>query len=491
MDKRKKTDKKKAGNAEKGTGAKKEAGTKKELYRVMYLFCAMFLLMCGYLSWFLLFESRDVINNPYNLRQENLGKKIVRGNILAADGEILAQTLVTEDGQESRFYPYGEQFAHVVGYSQRGRTGLEQKYNFELLTSDIPFYEKVYREFADLKKPGNQLITTLSVKLQQTLCEAMGDRRGAAVVLEPSTGKLLAMVSVPGFDPNMIATQWDELTGRDNTDSVLINRASQGLYPPGSTFKIVTALEYMRENPSAAEDFTFTCSGIFSYNNAEINCYHGKAHGTLDFTGAFAKSCNGAFASIGSTLSLPEYISLCDSLLFNTELPFPLACEKSSFALTQEAPDWELLQTVIGQGKTEITPLHNALLASAIANGGVLMKPYIVSELQNAYGSSIKKYLPTVYGRLMTAEEAAALTNLMTACVTDGTGHAVQSATYTSAGKTGTAEWEEGKESHAWYIGFAPAENPEIAVSIILEEAGTGSEKAAPIAKKVFDAYFE
>ena len=485
MEKRKKTDKKKKGTAEKGTG------TKKEIYRMMYLFCALFLLMCGYLSYFLLFESRDVINNPYNLRQENLGKKIVRGNILAADGEILAQTLVTEDGQEARFYPYGEQFAHVVGYSLRGRTGLEQKYNFELLTSDIPFYEKVYREFADMKKPGNQIVTTLSVKLQQTICEAMGDHRGAAVVLEPSTGKVLAMVSEPGFDPNTINERWEELTGRDDTDSALLNRALQGLYPPGSTFKIVTALEYMRENPSAVEDFSFTCSGIFSYNNAEINCYHGKAHGNLDFAGAFAKSCNGAFASIGSTLSFSGYTSLCDSLLFNKELPFPLAYEKSSFALTQEAPDWELLQTAIGQGKTEITPLHNALLTAAIANGGVLMKPYIVSELTNAYGSSIKKYLPSVYGRLMTAEEAAALTSLMTACVTDGTGHAVKSDKYTAAGKTGTAEWEEGKESHAWFIGFAPAEKPEIAVSIILEEAGTGSEYAAPIAKKVFDAYFE
>ncbi len=461
---------------------------KKELYRIMYLFAGIFLLMCGYLLYFLIFESRAVINNPYNLRQENLGKKIVRGSILSEDGEILAETLVTEDGTESRYYPYQDLFAHVVGYSQNGRTGIEGNYNFELLTSDIPIYEKIYREFADLKKPGNQVVTTLSLKLQQTAYEAMGDRRGAVVVLEPSTGKLLAMVSKPSFDPNEIVEKWEELT---SGDSVLLNRASQGLYPPGSTFKIVTALELLRENPAALEDFNYTCKGIFSYHNAEIKCYNGKSHGNLDFTSAFAKSCNGAFAEIGTMLSIPNFTALCESLLFNAELPFPLAYQKSSFALAPEAPDWEILQTAIGQGKTEMSPLHNALLAASIANGGVLMKPYVVSEIRTAYGNTIKQYLPSVYDRLMTAEEAAALTGWMTACVTDGTGYAVLSDQYTAAGKTGTAEWDETKKSHAWFVGFAPAENPRLVVSVVLEEAGTGSDNAAPIARKLFDAYDE
>ncbi len=461
---------------------------KKELYRIMYLFAGIFLLMCGYLSYFLIFESRTVINNPYNLRQENLGKKIVRGPILSADGEVLAETLVTEDGTESRYYPYKELFAHVVGYSQNGRTGIEAKYNFELLTSDIPIYEKIYREFTDRKKPGNQVVTTLSLKLQQTAYEAMKDRRGAVVVLEPSTGKLLAMVSKPGFNPNEIVEKWEELT---SGDSVLLNRASQGLYPPGSTFKIVTALEFMRENPAAMEDFNYKCNGIFSYQNAEIRCYNGKSHGNLDFTGAFAKSCNGAFAQIGTMLSIPNFSALCESLLFNADLPFPLAYQKSSFALTKDAPNWEILQTAIGQGKTEISPLHNALIVASIANGGILMKPYVVSEIRTAYGNTIKQYLPSVYDRLMTVEEAAALTKYMTACVTDGTGYAVLSNQYTAAGKTGTAEWDEKKKSHAWFVGFAPAENPKLVVSIILEESGTGSDNAAPIAKKLFDAYDE
>lgn len=457
----------------------------------MYLFTVLFLILCGYFSWFLIFESREVINNPYNLRQENFEKKIIRGSILSADGEVLAETLVTETGEEARFYPYGNLFSHVVGYSQNGKTGLELKYNFELLTSDIPVYEKLYREFSDEKSPGNQIITTLSTKLQQVASDAMGDYRGAVVVLEPNTGKILAMVSKPDYNPNTILTDWESLISAENTDGVLLNRATQGLYPPGSTFKILTALQYMWENPSAMEDFSYECSGIFSYNNAEINCYHGKSHGSLDFIGAFARSCNGAFAQIGTTLSIPDFTALCNQMLFNTELPYPLAYNKSSFTLTETAPDWEILQTAIGQGTTELSPLHNALITAAVANGGVLMKPYLVTEIQSAYGDSVKQYLPSVYARLMTSEEAAALTKLMTACVTDGTGYAVLTDNYTAAGKTGTAEWDSQKESHSWFVGFAPAENPQLVVSIILEEAGTGSDHAAPIARKIFDAFFE
>lgn len=468
----------------------KQKETNSALYRIMYLFVGLFVVLAGYLSYFLIVESRDVINNPYNVRQDNFSKKVIRGKILGNKGEVLAETLITEDGMESRFYPYNQLFAHVVGYSQSGKTGLEQLANFSLLTSDVPVYEKVFNEFMEQKHEGNQVVTTLDVELQQTAYDAMGSFEGAVVVMEPSTGKILAMVSRPDFNPNNIVELWDSLTASDSTESVLLNRAAQGLYPPGSTFKLLTALQYIRENPDNYGDFLYRCDGIFSLDNADIRCYHGKSHGEVDLTTAFAKSCNGAFASIGADLDITGFRNLCQQFLFNSDLPVAFNYNKSSYVLTEDAPVWEVLQSAIGQGKTEITPIHNALIVSAVANGGILMNPYLVTRVENAYGQPVKNYMPSAYGQLMTAEEAKILTELMTAAVTDGTASALSSGLYTAAGKTGTAEWDEKRESHSWFIGFAPAENPKLAVSIILEEAGTGSEYAVPIAKKIFDEYF-
>lgn len=473
----------------KKTQKEKETDQNKPLYRVMYVFVALFLLLSSYLCWFLAVDAREIINNPYNLRQSSLANKIIRGSVLGADGEILAQTIIEEDGTEMREYPYANLFAHVVGYSQNGKTGIEKMEDYNLLTSDIPFYEKIYQELVNQKSQGNQITTTLDVSLQQTAYDALGDRNGAVVVLEPSTGKILAMVSKPDYNPNDILDIWDSLVADDSMDSSLLNRTTQGLYPPGSIFKILTALAYIRENPENYNDYFYQCTGIFSLNNAEIKCYHGNAHGDEDLRKAFAKSCNGAFARIGSTLSITSFRELCNTFLFNQELPVSLAYSPSIFSLNEEAPTWEILQTSIGQGMTEMTPFHSALITSAIANGGVLMKPYLVASMENAYGEKVKSFMPTIYGELMTPAEAGILTSFLTSCVTEGTAAALSTDTYTAAGKTGTAEWDDKRETHAWFTGFAPAENPQVVVSVLVEEAGTGSDYAVPVAKKIFDAY--
>lgn len=473
----------------KQTGEKKE-NKNKEIYRVMYVFMGLFLTLTVFLSYFLIVDSRKVIDNPYNLRQDNFSKKVVRGKILGNKGEVLAETIVEEDGKEIRNYPYANMFAHVVGYSQNGKTGLEKQANFDLLTSDIPFYEKIYKQFSEEKLPGNQIVTTLDVDLQKVAYEALGEHNGAVVALEPSTGKILTMVSKPDYDPNAILEIWEDLTKEGSTDSCLLNRASQGLYPPGSTFKILTALEYIRENPNTYLDYSYQCkTGIFSFQNVDIKCYHQKAHGMQDLKEAFANSCNGAFAQMGSTFNLTQFQQLCQTFLFNQELPVSFASNPSSFTLVEGVPMWEVLQSSIGQGKTEITPLHNAFITASVANGGILMKPYLIEKVENVYGAVIESYMPSIYKKLMTTQEADILTEMMKECVTDGTGTGVKTSDYTAAGKTGTAEWDERKKSHAWFVGFAPAENPQIVVSIVVEEAGTGSEYAVPIAKKIFDAY--
>lgn len=462
----------------------------KNILFMTYVMVGLFVCMIGYFGYFLQFKSEEIINNSYNARLDRFSDRIVRGTILSGDGRVLAQTLVGEDGKEVRNYPYDELFAHVVGYSDHGKTGLESLANFYLLSSHVNLVERTMNELSDVKNTGDNVVTTLDVDLQQAASDALGERKGAVVVMEPDTGKVLAMVSKPGFNPNTLGADWDGLISGDNTQAQLLNRATQGLYPPGSTFKIVTALEYIREHPNDWREYTFDCNGAFHYEDYTISCYHGNAHGHQNLEQAFANSCNGAFANMGLELNLGNMRTLAGQLLFNSELPLSLAYSKSSYAMTSGAEPWEILQTSIGQGSTQMTPVHNAMLTAAIANGGVLMKPYLIDRVENAAGEEVKKFLPSSYGALMSATESKALAGLLREVVVSGTGSAVRTDAYAVAGKTGSAEFEAGKESHAWFTGFAPADNPQLVVTVLVEESGSGGQIAAPIARSIFDTYF-
>lgn len=469
---------------------KQKKEDKKELYVIMYLFFTLFLLLAAFFTYFLFFKSKTVINNPYNTRQENFAKEIVRGPILSNNNEILAETVESE-GKEIRYYPYGNLFSHVVGYTDYGKAGIEQVANFQLLTSDISVIEKMLHDFSGLKDNGNKIITTLDLELQNIAYKALGNRQGAVVVMEPSTGKILAMVSKPDFDPNKISEILSETDTENAEETFLLNRVTQGLYPPASTFKILTALEYIREKPDSYGSFLYTCDGILESGEYSIRCYNGKAHGEVDIREAFSKSCNGAFASMGLSLDLDYFKHTSESLLFNKELPLSISYKKSSFSLSSLDSDWDILQSSIGQGKTMITPIHNALLMAAVANNGTLMKPYLIDRIENDYNDLVEKKLPETYGQFISVEEAKVLTDYMQACVEEGTGYGLKGKSYSAAGKTGTAEYGKNSKPHAWFVGFAPVLNPQIVVSIIVENSGTGSEFAVPIAEDIMDAYLK
>ena len=462
----------------------------KSILWITYIVAFAFIGLIGYFGYFLQIQSEEVINNSYNARLDRFSDRIVRGELVSSDGRVLAQTVVGEDGTETRSYPYDSLFAHVVGYSSKGKTGLEAQANFYLLTSHVNLVERTMNELADKKNLGDTVVTTLDVDLQQIASDALGDRKGAVVAMEPDTGKVLAMVSKPGFNPNTLDADWENLISDDNTSAQLLNRATQGLYPPGSTFKLVTALEYMREHPGDYNSYEFECDGYYEKDDYTIQCYHQTAHGHEDLRLAFANSCNGAFANLGLGLNLSNMSTLADQLLFNKSLPVPLAYSKSSYSMKSSADTWEILQTSIGQGATLMSPMHNALLTAAVANGGTLMKPYFIDHVENVGGETIKKFMPESYGNLMTAEDSSRLTDLMTSVVTEGTGSALRTDAYTVAGKTGSAEFETGRETHAWFIGFAPAEDPQLVISVIVEEGGSGGKTAAPIARAMFDQYF-
>ena len=457
---------------------------------ITYLMVALFLGLAVYMGYFLQVRSEDVINNSYNARLDRFSDRIVRGKIMAGDGTVLAETQVDADGNETRGYYYGSVFDHAVGYSAKGKTGIEALANFYLLTSHVNLLEQVGNELSGRKNPGDNVYTTLDAELQQAAYAALGDRKGVVIAMEPDTGKVLAMVSKPGYDPNTLLQDWDWLTDGGNEEGQLLNRATQGLYPPGSTFKIVTALEYMREHPGGYRDYQFDCSGVYVNGDYRIKCYHGTAHGHQDFTRSFANSCNGAFSSLGLGLNLGAFRDTAKSLLFNSPLPITgLPYKQSSFQMGPGADTWEILQTSIGQGTTQVTPMHNAMITAAIANGGTLMKPYFLNSVETAGGEEIKKFMPASYGSLMTAGEAEGLTELMRTVVTEGTGSAVRTDAYTVAAKTGSAEFETGKETHAWFTGFAPVENPKLVVTVLVEEGGSGGKAAAPIARQLFDIY--
>ena len=202
---------------------------------------------------------------------------------------------------------------------------------------------------------------------------------------------------------------------------------------------------------------------------------------------AFANSCNGAFASLGLELNSGKMRDLAEQFLYNQSLPLAIPYNQSSYTMEDGAGTWEILQTSIGQGKTQMTPMHNLMLISAVANGGTLMKPYFIDRVENVGGQTIKKFMPSSAGSLMSAGDAGLLTEFLTDVVTEGTGSAVRTDAYTVAGKTGSAEFETGKETHAWFVGFAPAEDPKVAVCVLVEESGSGGQVAAPIARAIFD----
>lgn len=474
---------------------KKEKQTNKkpknrEIVFVTYFFVIVFLAMIINLVKFMIVDSEEAINNSFNPRQEILASRNTRGKIISADGNILAETVLDEKKKEKRVYPYENMFSHVVGFSTNGKMGIELLANFQLLSSDTSITAKVQNDISDSKNPGNNAIVTLDTKLQEAAYKALGVYKGSIIAMEPKTGKILAMVSKPDFNPNEIDTLWEDLVENDKS-TVLLNRATQGLYPPGSTFKIITALEYIRENPTTFSEYHYNCNGRFKNGEDVINCYHGSKHGSEDFMKSFAKSCNSSFANIASTLDKEQFGETLNGLLFNTELPVKFNYKMSKAVVDANTSMSDVLQVAIGQGKTQITPLHLAMITSCVANQGVMMKPYFVDRIENSSGTTVKQYGKKEYGNIMSKEESAVLTEMMTEVVKTGTGTKLSGLSYLAAGKTGSAEYNGVKEdSHAWFTGFAPAKEPEIVVTIIIEGAGSGGDYAVPIAKRMFDAYF-
>lgn len=448
---------------------------------LVYLTFALFVAMIGHLTYFQFNTAPRIMNNAYNKRTDIYASFVSRGKILSSDGKVLAYTQ-EKAGNSIRIYPYGNKYSHFVGRNTHGKTGVEAIMNYELLTSSVNVLRRVFERLNNVKNKGDNVVTTVNSKYQEILNNSL--TKGAGVIIEPDTGRILAMVSKPDYDPNNFTP--DILPNNGKNDARLVNRAINGLYPPGSTFKVLTALEYINENKNYKK-FNFECKGNYTVGRESIACFNHIHHGKQDLIKAFANSCNGAFASIGMGLDKDRYKKLTEKFLFNKEIPFKFNTSKSSFVLNSSSGTEEILQTSIGQGKTLITPLHNALIVSAIANNGVLMKPYAVDRITDFDGKNvIKRYEPEKYKSFCSKKKAGLLKEMMRAVVTEGTAKKLSYTGFNVYGKTGTAEFKKDdgtKSEHSWFVGFAENKGKKIAMAIVVEDSKgyTGTDVASRV----------
>lgn len=477
------------------TGRKdKDRGVNKEMAVVTYIFIFLFLILSGYILYFVIHDSDSILNNPANKRSEVWAKHVTRGSILSSDGKKLAYTETDDEGNETRRYPYGGMYAHVVGRYSHGATGLESSENYELLNTNLNPIDKMLNEFNGKKSPGNNVVTTLDMTLTDIAYSSLGDRRGAVIAMDPHTGKILTMVSKPTYDPGSLTDEkWKKLSENSDEDSPFYSRATQGLYPPGSTFKVYTALAYIRQNPDF-NSFSYKCTGSIGTGDGSIRCYGGKVHGKVNLKQAFAKSCNTAFCNIGTKLDRSRWQALCESFYFNKSTPIDkLASSTSRFKITKDTSAGDVMQDAIGQGDVLVSPLQNIFSVAAVANNGILMKPYVVDHIESFDGKRLSETTQQKIAEPLSAEEVKQMKKLLRETVKTGTATELYYGTpYKAAGKTGSAEFKTGSsESHAWFIGYAKYKGKSLAISVLVERGGTGSGAAVPIARKIFNAWAE
>jgi peptidoglycan glycosyltransferase len=309
----------------------------------------------------------------------------------------------------------------------------------------------------------------------------LGNRKGAVVALDAKTGAVLALVSYPSYDPNKLEADWKKLS--QDKDSPLINRVTQGKFTPGSSFKTVTAAAAIQENKVSTDTVLDAPSFLHIYGGKVTN-YEGKEHGKITFADAFAKSVNTVFAEIGDELGGDKLVGYANAFGLSEPAPFDLPTNAGNIPEPGDMDKLEVAWMAVGQGRLLLSPLSMALVTQAIANDGQIMQPYLTQTVRNSQGETIFEQEPRSWLRPLSPQTAATIKELMVGVVDRGTARSARLQDVTVAGKTGSAEVEN-KKPHAWFVGFAPAENPRIVVAVVVENSGTGGKIAAPIAREV------
>ena len=462
----------------------------RKIVSVLVIMCGLFLCIFVYLTWFSLFRADEIKTSNYNRRLWEREESVIRGTIYDRHGTVLAESRVDDSGSQKRVYPYGSLYAHVIVYNARsyGKTNLELAYNDYLLrTETIAEIIQYGMDDSDMKK-GCDLVTTLDHDLMVTARENMRGRNGAVVALNPQTGEVLCLFSNPSFDPNegALVENWSELASRDN--SPFLPRATMGLYPPGSTFKIAVAAEALE---SGMEDYAVEDEGTVRIDGRDFRNASGKAYGHVGLMQGIKFSSNVLFAQLGVELGASRLKNAAERFMVTKKIPFDIDTSASEWSYgSMEKTD--LASVGIGQGKLLATPLNMALAAAAIANDGVMMKPYLVKSAVSANGVSMYQAVPEALATVVPKDTADEIAEYMLACVESGTGTNARIRGIEVAGKTGTAQNEREGMDHAWFIGFAPKDDPQIAVAVIQEySGGSGGSSCAPVAREIISEWLD
>ncbi len=451
------------------------------------------------LTWIQVVNARYLANAPSNTRDLTQAARIDRGSILTRDGVVLAESMPAGRSTFARRYPEGSLAAHTVGYFSLtyGRAGVEAAAN-DALTGT-----RTYRTWLDVVdtaagRPveGDDVVLTIDSRVQEVAERALSGRRGAVVVLDPRTGAVLASASRPTYDPGEIDTEWDRLSTARAAN--LLDRARQALYAPGSTFKIVT-LTGAYASGVATPKTAYPGPGRLEIGNAPVTNFEGGSYGRLDLVSATARSVNTVFAQLAVDLGPRRLVDQAQRFGFGMRSPYELPVRESLMPDPAEMTTWETAWAGVGQpvGEHESPPgpqasaLQMALVAAGIANGGDVMRPYVIDRVVDpAEGdaSPLGVTRPRVWTRATDAKTAGLVRDAMRAVVTHGSGKRAAVSDVAVCGKTGTAEVGKGGPTNAWFIAFAPANDPTVALAVLIEGGGTGGRVAAPAARAVLEA---
>lgn len=469
------------------------------------IFICMSLLLAG-VTWYQVVRADELRADPRNPRPALSEQGKERGLIVTVDGTVVARSVEDPDDPRSfvREYPEGEDFAHLVGYSSFliGNYALEAAYNSELRSRrDLTISDLVAAILGRDLRPQSIEITA-DPDLQRAALDALGDNRGSVVALDPATGAVLAAVSSPSYDPEVLlgddaAEQWQLLLS-DPAEPTR-DRATREIYAPGSTFKTVVSAAAL-DTGTAGPGTTFDDPAEFDLpgSNATISNANGRPcndGNTATMIQAFVRSCNTIFADLSIQLGAVDIGITAEALGFNQELAFEWPIPDAVWNTVELADDpAALAQSGIGERDVRATPLHMAMVAAAVANDGVAVSPFAVRRIFDADGSTVEETEVVELGRAMSSETALTLTQMMERVVTEGTGRQAAVPGVRVAGKTGTAEGSGGF-SNPWFIGFAPLEDPTIALAVFIEgsevsgESASGGSLAAPIASELIEVW--